>query len=411
MKRIMVLAGGYDQITLISNLRNFYKETYIILIDYTIHPIAAEFADKHLAISTLDLPTVLEAAKREQIDRIITACTDQALVTMAYVSQQLQLPCYLTYEEALLYTNKKLMKNRMRELSIPTSSFKIISSGERSIAEIENIVFDGPYVVKPVDANSSKGVIKVKEREELSKAYREAKRYSNSGEVIIEQYISGKEYSVDIWVDDGKAHILLITETVKLKSNQNYFTIIQSRYAYEEMRKIKERLTPITEKLVKKFQIHNTPMILQILISGKGVSVIEFSARTGGGSKAELIRTLTGFDVMSNLLRLTEKQSIDLGISWIKGFANMDYVYTYPGIFKQFAHAEGLKKSGWLVDYFQYKSSDTPIGEAKKSSDRVSGFLVSADTWEELVKKEQYVETHLVALDEGGADIMMHGIY
>ena len=94
--KIMVLAGGNDQIILIQHIRKRYEGAVIILADYLDNPVAKKYADYHIQISTLDKELVLEIAKKEGIERIFTACTDQALVTMAYVAEKMNFPfqCY-----------------------------------------------------------------------------------------------------------------------------------------------------------------------------------------------------------------------------------------------------------------------------------------------------------------------------
>ena len=88
MKKIFVLAGGNDQIELIRGLRNRFVHAEIILIDMAKKVRASDFADKHLIISTMDKDAVLKAAIDENIDLILTACGDQPLTTMAYISEK-----------------------------------------------------------------------------------------------------------------------------------------------------------------------------------------------------------------------------------------------------------------------------------------------------------------------------------
>lgn len=103
----MVLAGGNDQIELIKSLRKRYNGIEIILVDINPNVRAKEYADKMLVISTMDMEAVTMAAKQEGIDLILVNCGDQPLRTMAYVSEKLNLPCYLTYQQSELLTNKR----------------------------------------------------------------------------------------------------------------------------------------------------------------------------------------------------------------------------------------------------------------------------------------------------------------
>ena len=102
--KVVVLAGGADQIALIKELKK--RGCYIILVDYFQNPPAKEYADLHIVASTLDDARVKEIAQGYHADLICTACTDQALLTVAKVSEELNLPCYISYQTALNFTNK-----------------------------------------------------------------------------------------------------------------------------------------------------------------------------------------------------------------------------------------------------------------------------------------------------------------
>ena len=143
MKKIIVLGGGADQIDLILDLKQ--RGYYVILVDYYENPVAKPYADIHIQESTLDKETVLEIAKREQVDNVITACIDQPLLTVAYVAEKLGFHKQFTYEEALRVTNKQYMKRIMWENDIPTSKFKIINDINADISELTY-----PLMIKPV---------------------------------------------------------------------------------------------------------------------------------------------------------------------------------------------------------------------------------------------------------------------
>ena len=111
--RILVLAGGFDQIALINELKQ--RGHYVVLADYYENPPAKESADKHIIVSTLDIKAIETIALQENVDLVCTACTDQALLTVSYVSERIGLPCYLDYKTGLNVTNKSYMKHLLWE--------------------------------------------------------------------------------------------------------------------------------------------------------------------------------------------------------------------------------------------------------------------------------------------------------
>ena len=117
---------------------------------------------------------------------------------------------------------------------------------------------------------------------------KEAFKYSISKQVIIEEFKSGEELSVDIYVEGTKAKLLSVTASKKIKENEKSFTIIQSYYPapvnYDE-----NKVLEITQKIVDVFKLKDTPLLVQMIVNEDEYNVLEFSARMGGGSKYKLI--------------------------------------------------------------------------------------------------------------------------
>ena len=403
-KKIMVLAGGSDQIALIQTLNKRYPNAETILIDYNENPLAKPYATRHIQESTLDMEKVLSIAIQEKIDLIITACTDQALLTMAYVSEKMSIPCYLTYNQAHNLTNKLYMKKLMIEGEIPTTKYQVFDSA--SSVDVSNLHY--PLVVKPVDNNSSNGISKVYSPDSLDEALLCAENSSRSNRIIVEEFKEGIEYSVDAYLLEGNPEIVLITETKKIPENNNRFTIYQSYYPTNLPAEALNQLKRIIAKIGVVFQISTSPLLLQVIYDGEGVSVIEFSARTGGGSKYYLIDALTGEDVLNHLLDITYGDTPVIAPKHSTKFAAMTYVYANPGVFSGVRNLQHLIDEDIIKEYFLYKPFGTQITKSETSSDRPMGYYVEAKSHDELVRKIQNVEKHLSINDESGNNIIRY---
>lgn len=407
MKKIMVLAGGNDQCALIEELRRYFKgDVEVVLADMSDKVKAIAYADKFIQVSTMDRPAVLKAAKEESIDYILTACGDQPLSTMAYISEQMGIPTYLTEKEVRDLTNKRFMKDKMVENGIPTA--KHIYIDKKWNGEMPD--FEYPLVVKPVDSNGSKGVKKVFTPNELESSLHEAFSYSISGDVIIEEFKEGEELSCDFYVEDGIAKTLSITASKKIKENEKSFTILQSYYpapvTYKE-----DRVQEIAQKIANAWGLKDTPLLVQMIVDGDEYNVLEFSARMGGGSKYHLIQVLSGVDIMKVYVEMVmgDKPHVNPVKQWNN--AIMSYVYCKPGEFVSLGGFEELKQNGDIYSYFTYRLAPSTIFKSDTSSDRVAGFLVVGDSEEEVLKKLQYANEHLAVLDANGNDIMRHDLF
>lgn len=403
----MILAGGNDQIVLIEELRRYFNgDVEIILVDMSDKVRAIPYADKFLKISTMDKAAVLAAAKEEKIDYILTACGDQPLSTMAYVATEMGLPTYLSEQDVRNLTNKRFMKEKMVASGIPTA--KHIYIDKKWDGKIPD--FEYPLVVKPVDSNGSKGVKKVFTPADIEKALKEAFLYSLSGDVIIEEFKQGEELSVDVYVEGATAKLLSITASKKILENKDSFTIIQSYYPaptdYQE-----ERVLEICQKIADAWNLHDTPLLVQMIQNGDNYSVLEFSARMGGGSKYRLIQVLSGVNIMKVYVEMVMGDKPKVAPAKQYNNAIMSYIYCYPGVYKSVEGLDILKEKGVILDYFIYRGSDSMIEKSNTSSDRAAGFLVVGVSQEEVEKKLAEANASLRVLNDKGEDIMRHDLF
>lgn len=386
--KILVLAGGFDQIAFINELKHRGHEVY--LADYLDNPPAKNHVIKHYQVSTLDEQTIYELASKEKFDLITTACTDQALLTVARVSQKLKKYFYLDEDIAECVTNKSIMKSILRKNDIATARYVVVDESEK-IATCDKIEHF-PIMVKPCDCNSSKGVVKVNDKKELLAALNEAFILSRTNQAVIEEYIDGIEISIDAWVENGCAKVLSISKTNKIKENINAFTIFQSEYPVILADNIKKQISCIAEQISKVFRLNNSPLLIQAIVSGDKLYVIEFSARMGGGSKYRLIEYMTGINIMEayvNLILGSEYQIPEANLS--SKYIELEYVYCYNGTVARIIGFDKLKNAGVISEIFQYKLEGACIEKMVTSSDRILGFLIEADTKDCLLKKRKYI--------------------
>lgn len=408
MKKIMILAGGNDQIALIQELRQVLNnDVFIILIDMNPNAKAIPYADKFLPISTMDITAVKDAAKAEDIDMILTACGDQPLQTMSKVSEELGLPCYLSTHTMQGLINKKIMKTIMVNNGIPTSKFVTLSRGQSSP---DLTGFKYPLVIKPVDNNGSKGVTKITEASSLEDAISNARNFSLCGDIIVEEYNDGIELSIDAYIENGQAKVLSIISLDKILDNKDSFTIVQSHFPPEANIDFVE-IKNIAQKIADTYSLQNTPLLIQGIITGSGFKVIEYSARMGGGSKFRSIKEYTGVDIMNVYVRMVLGQTPHVLPQKLINYASMCYIYCKTGVYNRIHGLDELIDKGIIEYYYTYKNPNTEITKSNTSSDRVAGFMVIGKTRDEVNSKIQYVDNAVMVLDHHNTDIMKHGIY
>ena len=398
--KCLVLAGGYPQIALIKELKS--RNITVLLADYYEEPVAKKYADYFYQVSTLDIDGITELAKREQVDFLITACTDQALLTVAKVSETLGLPCYIDYKTALNVTNKSYMKDVFIKNGISTAQYKVM--GELDESAIKDFSF--PVIVKPVDCNSSKGVKKAYNMDELKPAFADAVEFSRTKTAIIEEFISGPEITVDVQVENGKAHVLSKAYSDKIADDEK-FVIFRTRYPIAESEAVHNQIAETAQQIADAFGLKNSMMLIQFISDGKKVYVLEFSARTGGGVKYQLIKRVSGFDVIKAVVDLTlgEKPRVEIKKPENKYICNL-FIYCKEGIYDRLDGFDELKEQGIISEYFLFKWKGAGMSTATNSGDRIAGLTVQADTFEEIERKYNTAVSSVKVLDPDGNDII-----
>lgn len=402
--KALVLAGGFPQIALIKELKQ--RGYYVMLADYTDEPIAKKYSDRFFQISTLDLDAVRNVVKTESVDLLITVCTDQALLTVAKISEEYGLPCYIDADTALNVTNKLYMKRMFIENNVPTARYLIMDSFSPEL--IENLNY--PLIVKPVDCNSSKGVVKVNNIEDVAVAFSNAARMSRTNSVIVEEYKSGIELSIDVYVENGIAKILCVSCSEKITSDEK-FIIFREKYPSEINSNAKEQIVSAAQKIADAFNLVNSPMLIQAIWDGEELNVIEFSARTGGGVKYLLINQVCGIDIIKETVELTlgNLPHIEIKAPSNKYILN-EYVYCNKGKFDHLLNFDEMKQLKVISDYYLFKWKGAQFDSINSSGDRVAGFTIQDDNLNDIRRKHSFAVNKMMVIDEFGNDIMRHDL-
>lgn len=402
--KALVIAGGLPQIELIRQLKERGIEA--LLADGSPAAVARPYADKFFHVDVFDMDAIKDIAIKEKVDFLITVCADQVLLVVAKVSELLGLPCYINYETCQNVSDKIRMKRIFKQAGVPTTDY--VETDHFDMDVIGKLKF--PMVVKPVDAYSSKGVRKANNLEVLKQYYEEAHQIGRSGRVIVEEYFSGEEISVDAFVVNGKAQLLNVTNSEKVK-DKDRFVIFRGRYPVKASEAVMKQIEEICQKIADGFGLINAPLLVQLLHDGDEVSVLEFCARTGGNMKYLLIKYASGVDVIGATLDITLGKKPDLNPKFKRhNVVVNDFVYCKPGVFDHFEGFEELEKVGVINEFHPVRLKGTSMRGVTSSSDRIAGMNIVADSIAEYNEKLKKINSRVKVFDAEGNDIMRHDL-
>lgn len=397
--KAMVIAGGIPQMELLRQLKERKIET--VLLDGNENCLARAIPDKFYKVNIFNIEDVKKIAVDEKVDFIITVCADQVLLVVAEVSEMLGLPCYIGYKQAQDVSDKIRMKKIFKENKIPTTKYLELESLDMN--EIAKLNY--PLVVKPVDAYSSKGVRKAETEKELIAYYNEAKKISRSGGVIVEEFFEGEEISVDAFVLNGKAHILSITNSEKVK-DKDRFVIFRGRYPAAIPDTIRNQIEDVAQKIADSFGLVNSPLLVQLLHNNENISVLEFCARTGGNMKWLLIKNSCGVDVITATIDITLGLVPDITPKEVNNNVVVnDFIYCKPGVFDYFEGFDELVEKGIINEFHPVRTKGTEMHGVTSSSDRIAGMNIIADSVDEYNKKLRIILDQIAVIDTEGNDM------
>lgn len=213
MKRtILIIGGGLLQVPIIQTAKTMNLKT--LVADMNPESIGFRIADDRILMSTKDVEGMVREAKRyaqsHSIHGVVTAGTD-ASMTVAAVANSLDLPG-IRFIDAEACSNKVKMRRRLKDHGVPIPNFAPVWNIQDARDALDFLKF--PLVIKPADNMGARGVIKVENREELQAAFKHAKKFCPTGELILEEYMVGPEVSVDALSFNGKFRITGIADRI-----------------------------------------------------------------------------------------------------------------------------------------------------------------------------------------------------
>ena len=379
-----MLGGGPAQAGIIRRARELGHR--IIVSDRNLQAPGVLLADFPSGASSFDSREVLADARKFGAQALMTAGTDQPVLTAARVSQQRNLPYFLSVDQALMVTNKKVMKQAMAQEGIPTMKFTFLKKGFRE-EELAGLRF--PLVIKPLDSQGQRGVLKVASPEEIRNSIDLVLSFSREEEILAEEYYPSVELTISGWVEEGRSHILSLTDRVTVDNGPHLGVCLSHRYPSVREHDAKA-LEVLTQELTRMIGLERGPLYFQILHGEKGYIVNEIACRLGGAYEDEFIPWLCRVPLRDLMIEMTSREGYNAEClrevpSRKKGkFLSVQMFFCRPGIIDtQIGMDQVLTREGILSGSFLLING-TQIVCRQNSTQRAGYFIASGTSAEEL---------------------------
>lgn len=278
-KTILIIGGGLLQVPIIQTAKTMRLHT--VVADMNPSSIGFQIADEAILMSTKDVEGMVRESKKfaqnSSIHGVITAGTD-ASMTVAAVASALQLPG-IRFVDAEAASNKVKMRQRLKEFGMPIPRFAAVWSLQDAKDALDSLTF--PLVMKPADNMGARGVIKVTNKDDLPTAFRHAKRFCPTGELILEEYMEGPELSVDALAFQGQIRMTGIAD--RIIEREPYFIEVGHNMPSAMSKEILNEVERVMAGGMRALGIHLGAGKGDIKVTKDGVKIGEIAARLSGG--------------------------------------------------------------------------------------------------------------------------------
>ncbi len=303
MKKLMLLGGMRYLVPVIEAAHKL--GVYVITCDYLPNNIAHKYSDEYCNVSILEKDKVLEKAKELKIDGILSFACDPGVVTAAYVAEKMGLPSSGPYESVEILQNKGKFRKFLTENNFNVPVAKQYTDIETALNDIE--MFNWPVIVKPTDSAGSKGVTKVVKKSELRDAINYALKFSHSNEFIIEDFLEkiGDSSDCDSFSVDGELKFVSFSAQKFDENCENPYTPAAFTWPASISKEHQEELTNEIQRLLKLLDMKNSIYNIETRECTNGKAyIMECSPRGGGNRLAEMVRYMTGVDMITNIVKV-----------------------------------------------------------------------------------------------------------
>ena len=297
MKKIMVLAAGLLQIDVIEKAKSMGY--YVLAVDGNPKAPGFNVADKAICADIVNEETMLKIARDEHVDGVIHPCSEVSMAVMGRINDELGL-LGISREQAICATNKHLMRKAFEKGNAPSPKSILAQDAEDAWRRLQS-EFDTDAILKPSRNSGSRGIAKVSrnmDKGDFIRAYDEALSESRDHSVLIEQFIEGPEFSIEMIVWRGEIHVLTVTDKkttgaphfVELGHNQ------PSCFSDAEV----ETLKAAAVAGVRSLGVNNCACHAEAKLMNGKAYLMEVGARLGGDFiSTELTHLSTGVDMVA----------------------------------------------------------------------------------------------------------------
>lgn len=361
-KKLAVIGASYLQQPLVEKAKEMGLEVHCFAWEEG--AVCKDIADHFYPISIIEKEEILSICQQVGINGICTIASDVAAPTVAYVAEKIGLVGN-SYESAVRANNKYLMRESFSKADVPCPKYMVATPETLNTPTVLDGLreFQYPIIIKPSDRSGSLGVSKICTPAEYYPAINQAMKVSFKHEAMIEEFIEGREISVEFISYQGHHYPLQITD--KVTTGSPHFVELEHHQPSSLSKEMYETIYSITEKALNALGITNGASHSEYKITPKGrIAIMEIGARMGGDFiGSDLVRLSTGYDFLKGVIEVA------LGIFKKPNITE----HKYSGVYFL------CKETEYLLPFFNMWESNHEIRYCEVIDNNLRNVLCSAD--------------------------------
>lgn len=399
MKRLMILGGSRYALPVIKAAHEL--GCYVITCDYLPDNIAHKYSDEYCNVSIIEKDAVLEAAKKLNIDGIMSFACDPGVVTAAYVAEKLGLPSCGSYESVCILQNKGKFRKFLTDNGFNVPVAKGYTSVDDALNDVD--LFNWPVIVKPTDSAGSKGVTRVDDPDKLKESIEYALSFSHCSEFIIEDFIEQKGFSsdTDSFSVDGELRFVSFDCQRFDKNADNPYTPAAYNWPASISDEHQKELTSEIQRLLKLLNMRTSIYNIETRESTNGKAyIMECSPRGGGNRLAEMLRYATGVDLIKNAVRAAIGEPVE-GVkqkpyngAWAEIILHSDK----SGVFKRLEISDEIKAN--VIEEDLWIKEGAKVGGFSAANEAIGTLVLRFDTQEEMLTQMDRIDELVSVITE-----------
>lgn len=290
MKKLLVLAAGILQVPIIKRARE--KGFYVIAADGDPNAVGLQYADKPIVANIVDEDVMLAIAREEKIDGVIHPCSEVSMNVMGRINDELGL-AGVSRQQAIIATNKHLMREAFEKAGAPSPKSFCYDIAEEAWECFCNEL-PGDAILKPSRNSGSRGIAKIQKgitKVKFIELFERSKAESRDNSVMLEQFVDGPEFSVEIIVWNGEIKVLTVTD--KKTTEAPYFVELGHNQPSIFPSEIVEKIKAAAVEGVKALQVNNCACHAEVKVQNSEAYIMEIGARMGGDFISTILTRLS----------------------------------------------------------------------------------------------------------------------